>query len=876
MRPAWRKLRFLIARSRRESELRDELAFHLDQETEDQREAGLPPLEARHAARRSLGNMGRVAEETRAAWGFSFLETLLQDVRIAVRDLRRNVGFSMAAIVILGLGIGASTAVFSVVNAVILKPLAFPHPDRVVALRSLWEKTGEHGPVSIPDFEDWRSGNSSFDSMAYYSGGETAIGVETSAQFARVTLASKDFFRVFEMAPALGRAFRAEETASGSGGAAIVSDSFWRARLGGSPAALGKTVRIAGHVLPIVGIMPAGFQFPDKTEIWIPSDTVFRIINPNRGGHNYFAVGRLKTGIRVRDAQAEMSVIGKRLERRYPGTNGEKNVAVTPLGEEMVRGVTTMLYLLLGAVLLLMLISSGNVANLLLAKAAGRTREMGVRAALGAGRGRIIRQLATESLVLGAASGLAGLAVANFGILALVSLAPATVPRLEATGIDHAVLAFATILTLFACVLFGLVPALRVAGADVSQALQQAGFRGPRGVRSGLRRAFVIIEIAFSVVLLTGAGLLIRSFSELSNTALGFETRQVLVMETTEPVPDLEGAQRVVRGYKTLLDQISGIPGVVAAGADRIPPGRVLSSGAYSVDQEAAAGKLSVESPQAAYSIVSPGVFAVLGIPVRAGRDFSAADGPSAPLTAIVNETLARKAFPGEDPLGHSILTGMDILKPMTIVGVVGDIRQRGPGEESMPEVYMPYEQHPLPSTALRILVKTSVPPEIVIEPLRQKAKQILPDMPVKFTTMEARMSENVAVPRFRTLLLAIFAAIAVALTMAGVYGVVSFLVTQRTQEIGLRIALGARAGQVLKSVLSQGAWMASIGLAVGVAGAAGAARFLSSMLFEVKPFDPSTYVAVAALTMLVTLGACFLPAWRASRIDPMTALRQE
>jgi predicted permease len=530
----------------------------------------------------------------------------------------------------------------------------------------------------------------------------------------------------------------------------------------------------------------------------------------------------------------------------------------------------------LGAVVLLLLISCGNVANLLLAKAATRTRELGVRAALGAGRGRIVRQLITESVVLGTASGLLGLVIAKSGIAALVALAPANIPRMEETGIHPAVLAFASAVTFLACLLFGLVPALRTTRVDVNHALKQSGTRGANGVGSAFRQGLVAAEVALSVVLLTGAGLLIRSFADLSNVALGFETRRVLVMETSNPSPDEAEAKRAVRTYQSLLEQAAGIPGIVAIGATRIPPGQTGSDGAYEVDQAAAAGQLSVRSPQAVYSIVSPGAFATLGIPIREGRDFSTADGPDAPLTAIVNETLARRTFPGEDPIGHSILTGMDILKPMTIVGVAADIHQRGPGSQALAEVYMPYQQHPRPSTAMRILARTSVPPENIIEPLRQVAKQLEPDMPVKFTTMETRMSENVAAPRFRALLLTIFAAIAVVLAMAGVYGVVSFLVSQRTQEIGLRMALGAGAGQVMKMVLSQGIRLAGIGLVLGVAGAAAATRLLESMLFEVKPFDPLTYGVVAGLVALITVGACVLPARRASRVDPMLALRQD
>jgi putative ABC transport system permease protein len=877
MREWWSRVRALFARDTFDEELRVELDAHLQMEIEANLERGMAPDEARQAAARRFGNRTVIQERAREAWTWRWFDALRQDVRLAGRSLWRNPGFSLVAILILALGIGASTAVFSVVHAVVLKPLAFREPDRIVALRSLWKKTGDHGPVSLPDFNDWRTDSTSFESMAFYSGGESAIAVDSSPQFATVTRVSSDFFRVLGVAPALGRVFQPDEVVPGSGGAAVVSHSFWLSRLNGEIAS-GTSMQVAGRVVPIVGVMPIGFRFPDPTDVWIPADTVFRVVSPNRGGHNYFAVAKLKAGVSLDNAQAEMTTIGDRLEQQYPGTNGDKNVVVAPQGEEMVRDSTTMLYLLLSAVMLLLLIACGNVANLLLAKAAGRTREMGVRTALGAGRGRLIRQLATESLVLGIVSGFAGLALARLGTVALVALAPADVPRLNETGIDTAVLGFATLLTLLACLVFGLVPALRATRIDVNQALKQAGSGGPQSIGSRLRRTLVVAEIALSAMLLIGAGLLIRSFDQLSRVNLGFQTRQVLVMETANPIAPASGVDavaRVVRMYGALLDQLAEIPGVVAVGAVRIPPGRVASSGGYVVDGAVAAG-LSVNSPQAVYSVVSHGAFAVLGIPLRNGRDFSAADVPAARRTAIVNETLAKQAFPGEDPVGHTILAGLDSSDPMTIVGVVADIHQRGPGEPAMAEVYMPYAQHPLASTALRILARTSVPPETVIEPMRERTRRVSGEMPVKFTTLDARLSENVAIPRFRTLLVAIFAAVALALTVTGVYGVVSFLVGQRTREIGLRMALGASGARVLNMVLSQALWMGATGMTLGLAGAAGTTRLFRSMLFEVRPFDLSTYVVVAGVILLVTVGACVLPARRASRIDPMLALRQE
>jgi predicted permease len=873
----WNQIRFLFSRRRREAELEEELAFHLDEEAEECKTNGIPPEQARYSARAQLGNMARVREETRATWGFTFIETTIQDLRVAFRYLKKNPGFTIIAVSVLGLGMGASTAIFSVVDAVVLKSLAYKDPDRIVALRSLWVKTGVHGQVSFPDYEDWRAQSASFESMALYSNSESAVELDSGAEFANIATVSQEFFRVFGVVPQAGHFFEGDEIKPGSAaGAAIVSNSFWRTRLGGSSSALGKSIRVGGRSIQIVGITPPGFDFPEKTEIWMAGDTLFPILSPNRGGHNFLVVAKLKSNVALGHAQSDMAVIGARLAEQYKTSNENKSVSVAPLNDELVRDVRTMLYVLLGSVFLVLLIACGNVANLLLAKAATRTRELGVRVALGAAHGRIIRQLATESLVLGLMSGLVGLALARFGTRVLISLAPGNVPRLEEAGLDTAVLVFSAGLTVLACLLFGMAPALRVTRINVNEAVKSSGGRNPKGVSAAARQALVVAEMGLSVVLLTGAALLMRSFFELSNSALGFETHQVLVAETSMPARTREAATRVVAAYQTVIEQIAAIPGITAVAADRVPPGAVGSTGAYEVDQAARAGALSVNSPMAVYSIVSPGVFSVLGIPLKAGRDFSTADSPDAPLTAIINETLANRAFPGRDPIGHVILNGMDILKPLTIVGVVGDIRQGGPGAEKFAEIFMPFQQHPLPSTSMRILARVSGNPENYASAIRDRFRRLAPEMSVRFTTMDTQIEKNVAGPKFRTLMLTIFAAIAVVLAMAGVYGVVSFLVNQRTQEIGVRMALGASAPVVARMVLSQGVRMAILGLILGVAGAGALAQTLRSLLFQVQPLDPRTYAIVAGMIALATLGASFLPAWRASKIDPMLALREE
>ena len=493
---------------------------------------------------------------------------------------------------------------------------------------------------------------------------------------------------------------------------------------------------------------------------------------------------------------------------------------------------------------------------------------------MGASRGRIIRQLITESLVLALAAGMFGLVIAYWGSKALVAVAPANLPRLANTSFDWRVLAFTLGVSLASSLLFGLAPALQVSRVDLNETLKQGASRMVGGSAGRLRNTLVVAEIALSVVLLAGAGLLIRSFIALSNVALGFRPENVLVMETSVPSSDMEAARRATRFYKSLMTEVSALPGVTAVGGTRIPPGRVGSNGGYWIDHMPA--DPSVSSPQAVFSIVTPDAIATLGIPLRDGRDFNASDAFEAAPTAIINEALAKQAFSGQDPIGRMIISGFDNQTPMKIVGIVGDIHQWGPAREAWPEIYMPFEQHPRASTSLRILVRVAGPSGPIAEAMRQKARELSVDVPVRFTTMEESLAKNVAAPRFRTLLVGVFAALAVCLAMAGVYGVMAYVVGQRVNEIGLRMALGATTGNVMRLVLKQGLTLGAIGLAVGLAGAAAATRILTSMLFEVKPADPATYVGVAVLLALMALAASYFPARRATRVDPLVALRQE
>jgi putative ABC transport system permease protein len=800
------------------------------------------------------------------------LQSQAVDLKFALRSLSRSPDFTLVAVLVMALGIGANTAVFSVVNAVLLKPLAYRDPDRIVALSSLWKKDGSHGYVSAPDFHDWHDQSTAFTAMAYYKGYDTAVAGGSAAEYGHAAAVTPEFFRVFGVEPAVGRMFVADEVAPGSAGAAVISYAYWQSHFEGKAGAVGKTLRMLDKTLTVVGVLPPGFHFPGNTDIWFPADTITAEV-ASRGGHNYLVAGRLKSDISLEQAQAQMASIGARLERQYSASNAGKSVAVTRLRDEMVSNVRLMLYLMLAAVGVVLLIACANIANLLLARATARTREIAIRAAVGATRGRIVRQLITESMALALAAGLAGLILASWGSDGLVALAPSNVPRLGETGIDGRVLAFTLGVSIVASLLFGLAPALQISRADLNVALKQGSARAVgAGAAGRIRKALVIAEIALSVVLLAGAGLLIKSFGALHNVALGFRPENVLVMETSVPASDLESSRGATRFYKGLLADIATLPGVSAAGAAMAPPGRVESRGGYAVDHL----PFGVGAPQAVFSVVAPGTFVALGIPLTRGRDFQDGDTYNAPFIAIINEALARMSFPGQDPIGRVIFCGLDSLNPMKIAGVVGDVRQYGPAVPPSPEIYMPYEQHPRAATALRIVVRTGTEPGALSEAMRRKARERSADVPVKFTSMQAALSENIAPARFRTLLLGVFAGIAVCLAMAGVYGVMAYTVSQRSSEIGLRMALGASPGDVARMVLRQGLALASIGVLLGLAGAIAATRLLTSMLFEVQPTDPITYAGVAIVLGVVSLAASYLPARRAAKVDPLVALRQE
>jgi putative ABC transport system permease protein len=869
------RLRSLFRRAQADQELDVELRDHLERRTEEYLAKGMGPGQAQRRARLDLGGIEQTKEKCRDARRVNWIQDFVQDLRFGVRTLRKYPGFAAAAVLVLALGIGANTAVFSVVNGVLLKPLSYRDPDRIVTLSNF--STGREAatalsePVSIPDFQDWHDQSSSFEAMAYYSSREKAVIRRSTAEYARVTNVSPDFFRVFAVEPLIGRSFTLEEMKRGAGGAAMIGYTYWQSHFGGDPHALGQTVRCPDP-RTIVAVLPQGFRFPNNTDIWVPE-----VGEPgSRGGHNFLAIGRLKGGVPVKQAQTEMTTIARRLEQQFPETNRGQSVAVTRLRDEMVGNVRVMLYLLLGAVTVLLLIACANTATLLLGKATARTREVAVRAALGASRKRIVSQLVTESLLLAFVAGLLGLVLAYFGSKILVALAPADVPRLAETGIDRWVLGFTLGMSVVTSLLFGLVPAFYASKIELSDALKQGGTRTATGGRMfGVRGALVVAEIALAVTLVSSAGLLIKSFVALHNVALGFRPENVLVARATVPGSFFVSIARTREFFKDMLDRVDTLPGVLADGATMEPPGHVDSTGAYLIDQLPAQPDWS-RAPSVVLSVVAPGTFAALGIPLKSGRDFSNTDTLDRPFVAVVNEALVQKSFPNQDPLGRTIFCTFDSSEGMKIVGVVGDVRQGGPQSEPMPECYMPYMQHGFNGATLSLVVRTAGDPGLLEQTLRQLAHQTNPDAPMKFTTMEAMLSEGVAAPRFRTFLFAVFAGLALCLAVAGVYGVMAYTVGQRSNEFGLRIALGASTGSVVRLVVGQGMALACIGLVLGLASSIACTRLLKSLLFEVQPNDPATFVAVGTLLLIVALLAGYIPARRATRVDPMVALRYE
>ena len=880
----WRfflRLYNVIRPGRTEPDLARELASHLTLLEDEFIRRGLTPEEARLAAQRSFDGVEQTKELYRDARSFVSLDDARRDLRHAVRTLRRAPGFTAAVVLTLALGIGANTAMFSVISGVILKPLGYPDADRIVAVLNHWTDTGRtQAAVTGGDEIDISGEHEAFEAVAYYQGGEMGVQIADRAEFVGTQLVHPDFFRVFGVPPAAGRPFNRDDGER----SAIVSLGFAQRQFGGAAGALGQSVRIAGRPYRIVGVMPAAMQFPPSTDVWAAAP--LEPSNHNRSGHNYRAVAKLAPGGSVEAANARLSALAARLARAFPDTNGRKTFVATPLRDSLVSQVRATLFVMMGAVAFVLLIACANVANLILARASGRSRELAVRAALGAGRRHIVGQLLAESLVLALMAGAVGLLVARLGTDALLGVGSRYVPlpRLSDVQVDGRVLLFTAVVSVITAVGFGLAPALQASRAGVGAALRQSGGRGSLGTSSSrIRSGLVVAQIALSFMLAINAGLLFRSFVALTDTPLGFRTEGLLVTYAQAPARgsffDQSGLDEYIRAgqlFDDLFARVREIPGVISAGgAMGLPTGAYDSSGSYAVEGQHTWGGDFRKLPSAGFRLASPGYFRTMAIPVVRGRDFDGGDLYERPFVAVISELLARQSFGAGDPIGRRLMCGLDSEKWMTIVGVVGDIRQASPASPPRPELYMPLRQHPYTSSRVQMVIRTSVPPESLIGSVRETVHSMSPEVATKFTTMEASVSDSISAPRFRMALVSTFATLALLLAVAGMYAVMSYVTTQRTSEFGLRVALGARAGDVVGLVLRGAARLVAVGVALGLLLALATSRVVTAMLFGIEPMDTRAYAGVLVLALPFVFLAAILPALRAARVDPMIALRE-
>jgi putative ABC transport system permease protein len=798
--------------------------------------------------------------------------TLWQDIRYAARVLRGRPAFTLAAVLSLALGVGACTAIFSVVDAVLIRALPYPEASRIVQLKEVSAKGGLM-PVAEPNYADVRERNRSLEAVAEYSGGTPATMTATitggsEPVRAPVYAVSGDFFRALGVAPAVGRAFLPEELKSGAA-VAVVSHGFWQQQLGARADLKGTTLGIEGKSFEVVGVMPAGLGYPKAADVWVPRE----MFSPDtsRTAHNWSVVARLRPGVTLAQARADLSALGRQLKQENGEGTDAADFAVVPLQEYLVGGVRRPLVVILVAVGFLLLVACTNVVNLLLAQVTARRKEFAVRAALGAGRARLARQFVTENLLLALAGGALGALLSFWVVDLILGLNHGSLPRADEISVNARALAFTLALSLAIALALGLLAALRARDGDLQARLREAG-RGQSAGAAGkrLRGALVVAQVALTLVLLVGAGLLGRSFVRLLEVEPGFRPESVVAMNLS--LPSSADKQRRLLFYRQLLERLGGLPGVVAAGGtNALPLTDTGADGTFLIDDDPA------HAGHAEYRLTSGGYFAAMGIPLLRGRLFDAADAPGAPPAAVISRSLAEKYFPGQDPLGRRIQFGnMDgDRRLLEIVGVVGDVREEGLDEAPTRTVYANAFQRPQ-SSSLSLVVRAQGDPAALVPAMRREVQALDPSLPATFRTLTEIYSSSLDSRRFSLVIFGVFAAVALALATLGLYGVVAYTVARRTHEIGVRVALGAQSRDVLGLVVRHGMTLTLAGVALGLAAAFGLTRLMASLLYGVTVTDPLTFVAIPLLLSLVALAACLVPARRAAKVDPMVALRYE
>ncbi|MES2306774.1 MAG: ABC transporter permease [Gemmatimonadota bacterium] len=862
-------LRNLFRRRRFEQDLDDELRFHLEMQTARNIERGMTPNAARALAEQEFGRMEHAKDEVRDARGLTWFDDVRRDVRFSLRTLARTPGFVLVVLLCLGLGIGANAAIFSIINTVLLKPLPYEKPDEVVnAYETFFMGSGDgYGSVSWPNYDDWATRNRSFSSLAASkSTGVVLRGTEATERLSASNVTA-NYFTALGIAPLRGRGFAPTDAQAAEADVVLLNERLWRTRFGADPALIGRTINLDGRERTVIGIIPAAASI--NTMAWLPL-----IVTPEeaaaRGSHNLAVTGRLRAGVSIEQAETDLKSIAEAIKREHPDQDPSRSARLRPVLTDAVGNIKPTLMILLGAVGLVLLIACANVANLLLARAASRQHEVSVRLALGASRARLVRQFLIESLILATGGAIIGGALAWFGLKALQPMVARALPRASELAIDGKMFVFLLGVAVVSAVLFGLVPALQATRGDLRGSLTQAGMRGSTGAQAGIRSALVVAEIALSLVLLAGAGLLLRGLLLLQGTATGFSTENVLTAHLT--LPDSAGAGKG-NFAMPLLEAIRTIPGVRSAGMiSRLPIQSTGTNGNYSVVGHPAPER--GKEPLAEFRYTTPGFLTALDIPIKAGRDFTEQDLRDTTSIILINATLAKREFPNQDPIGQRIK--FDENEQYTIVGVVGDVKQGGLDREVMPELHFPARAGGN-ARDMTLVVRSTVPPTSLTPAIRAALRQLDVGQPLyREMTMDDVISLSLTSRRLNLWLLGVFAAVALVLSATGLYGVIAYLVNQRTREIGIRMALGAKPWGVVAMVMRQGGTLVLTGLALGLIGAAAVTRVIASMLYGVSPRDPITFVVVTAVLGGAALLATFVPARRAARVDPIQAMRSE
>jgi putative ABC transport system permease protein len=881
-----------LRRSRMDSEMDTELHFHLEAYAEDLVRKGLPRPEALRRARLEFGGVDKTKEECREARGAHLVDILIQDLRYAARTMLRSPGFTATAVIALALGIGANTAIFSVVNAVLLRPLPFDQPDRLVQVWHTPPQATFPGmkefAVSPANFIDWRNESRGFQAMAAYGFGRYTLTGSGHPEAIRTCAATSGLFSILHVRPLLGRDFLDGEYEPDHDHEVVLSYGLWRSHFGGNPEMVGKNIELNGQAFTVIGVMGPGFQFPiasgpdDRAQMWKPlawSDQDRAV----RDNHNYGVVARLRDGVSLRHAQAELDAIANRLALQYPAENKGWGAIAVPLRDDLVGDVRPALLILLGAVALVLLIACANVANLILSRTLSRRKESAVRAALGATPRRLLQQAFAETLLLALAGGTLGLVFAHYGVILIVRFLAQRLPRGNEIALDGRVLVFTLGVSLLTGFAAGLLPALRMAKADLNEALKQGLGRTASDSGGRTRNVLVVSEVALSLMLLIGAGLMIRSLWILQNTNPGFDPDHVVTMVVSIPQNKFPEPGQEVSYFNRVLDGVRVLPGVQAAGLiDAIPLSDDGSHQPISIEGRPVVAM--ADQPEVDVRLISPGYVSAMHISLLRGRDVDDSDIPGRPGAVLISQSMAKLFWPNEDPVGKHLTMYFFPDMARVVVGVVADVKLQALNEtRPAPTLYLPLGQLSPPkgtnwrSFGMILAVRTGMEPVSAIPSISSFVRNVDADIPLlNIRTMDDWVSTSLSPQRFAMLLLASFAGLALLLAVVGIYSVMSYSVSRRTHEIGVRVALGASRADVLALVVRQGLVLALTGSAIGIAGALLLSRLMSSQLYGVSPTDPITFVAVSVLLTLVALAACYIPARRAMQIDPMVALRYE